>query len=69
MDYIETSRIRINKNSNNEITSYDVILDVLAMLNGTSFGIQEVYYTIDSFGEGNVEEVDSFLTNYLGGEN
>ena len=69
MDYIETSRIRINKDSNNEITSYDVILDVLAMLNGTSFGIQEVYYTIDSFGEGNVEEVDSFLTNYLGGEN
>ena len=59
----------VNKDSNNEITSYDVILDVLAMLNGTSFGIQEVYYTIDSFGEGNVEVVDSFLTNYLGGEN
>ena len=69
MDYIESSRIRLNKDANNNIESYDIVLDVLAMLNGSSYGIQEVYYTIDSFNNGNIEEVEIFLNNYIGGEN
>ena len=69
MDYIENARIKINKDSNNNIESYDIILDVLAKLNGSSYGIQEVYYTISDFGNGNVEDVEVFLNNYIGGEN
>ena len=69
MDYIQSSRIRLNKDQNNNVTSYDVILDVLAMLNGSSYGIQEVYYTIDSFNEANIEDVEVFLNSYIGGEN
>lgn len=69
MDYIQSSRIVINEDDNGNIESYDIVLDVLAMLNGSSYGIQNVYYTVDNFGNGNIEEIDTYLNSTLGGEN
>ena len=66
MDYIKNSKIRINKDSNNNITSYDVCLDVLATFN-EAIGLHEISYTIDSFGEGNVEKIETFINENIGG--
>ena len=68
MDYIQKSRIVINEDNKGNIESYDIILDVLAMLNGSSYGIQEVYYNVSNFGNGNIEEIDVFLNSISGGE-
>ena len=64
MDYIQDARIVIDE----ENESYNIVLDVLAMLNGSSYGIQEVYYTVSNFGNGNVNEIDTFLNSIIGGE-
>ena len=64
MDYIQDARIVIDE----ENESYNIILDVLAMLNGSSYGIQEVYYTVSNFGNGNVTEIDTFINSTIGGE-
>lgn len=66
MDYVKNSKIRINKDENNEIISYDVCLEVLASYNET-YALHEIYYTIDSFGKGNVDSVESFIIANLGG--
>lgn len=67
MDYIKNSKIRINKDENNEIISYDIGLDVMGKLNGSETGLHEISYTIDSFGKGNVQFVEEFLNSTLGG--
>ena len=64
MDYIQDARIIIDEDNE----SYDIILDVLAMLNGSSYGIQEVYYTVSDFGNGNIDDIDKFLNSTIGGE-
>ena len=64
MDYIQDARIVIDE----ENESYNIVLDVLAMLNGSSYGIQEVYYTVSNFGSGNVTEIDTFINSTIGGE-
>jgi len=66
MDYIKNSKIRVNKDLNNEILSYDICLDVLASYND-EYALHEIYYTVDSFGEGNVTEIEDFLTTTFGG--
>ena len=67
MEFVRNSKIRINKDSSNEITSYDVGLDVEYFSNGVSQGLGEIYYTIEDFGNGNVSEIESFLNDSLGG--
>lgn len=67
MDYVKNSKIRINRNADNEITSYDIGLDIMAKVNGSEAGLNEISYTIDSFGEGNVQSVEDFLATTLGG--
>mgnify|MGYP003511858749 FL=1 len=64
MDYIQDARIVIDEKNE----SYNIVLDVLAMLNGSSYGIQEVYYTVSNFGNGNVTEIDTFINSTIGGE-
>ena len=67
MDYIKKAYININKNTNNEIESYDIGLDVQYFSNGSPAGIGQIYYTIDSFNQGNVDKVDSFVNTLLNG--
>ena len=64
MDYIEGSKLRVNKDSSNQVTSYEMCLDVFN--NGDS-KIHEISYEIDSFGKGNVIEVDNFINQIIGG--
>lgn len=66
MDYIKNSKIKVNKDDNNNIISYDICLDVLATFND-AIGLHEISYTVDGFGEGNVDVVDSFIKDSIGG--
>ena len=69
MEYIERAFITCNKDSSNNITSYDIGLDIQYFSNGTPAGIGQIYYTVDSFDNGNIETVDNFVNNILGGGN
>ena len=68
MDFIETAKLKVNKNLTNEILSYDLCLDVRARLNGGEEELHEISYNIDSFGSANVVEVDNFLNKIKGGK-
>ena len=67
MDYIQESTLRVNKDSLGNINSYEIGLTVLAMVQGSAAGLQEVYYTIDSFNQADHPMVAEFLNSKLGG--
>ena len=48
------------------ILSYDIGLNFWGTKNNV-YGLYDIYYTVDSFGQGNHEEIESFLSNILGG--
>lgn len=66
ISYVQDSYIRINKD-NDVITDADITLNILASVNGSEYKKQEIYYNINSFGKGNLDFVDDFLYEELGG--
>ena len=66
IDFTENAKISVNKDENNNILSYDIGLNFWGTKNNV-YGLYDIYYTIDSFGQGNHEETESFLSNILGG--
>lgn len=69
MEYVERAFIKCNKDNQNSITSYDIGLDVKYFNNGSFAGIGQIYYTVDSFNQGNVATVENFIETLLGGGN
>ena len=69
MEYTTQANLKINRDSNSNITSYDIGLSLKYYTNGSYAGIGQIYYTIDSFGNGNVPAIDEFLNTTFGGNN
>ena len=69
MEYTTQANLKVNRDSNNNICSYDRGLSLKYYANGSYAGIGQIYYTIDSFGNGNVPAIDEFLNTTFGGNN
>lgn len=69
MEYTTQANLKVNRDSNNNICSYDIGLSLKYYANGSYAGIGQIYYTIDSFGNGNVPAIDEFLNTTFGGNN
>lgn len=64
ISYVNNAEMTISKDSSGNITSVDLGLHIKAAVEGSA-GNQFAYYTIDSFGQASVPEVEAFLEGII----